>query len=317
VQHGTVDKARGPAPKSTDVGASPFQLTMDLNHVASAYGQKEYRRDPPNRATMNRKQRTTVLIVLFWVVVLGAAGAWLYRADRQERLNQQLIVATKCRDVQAALLALERGADANARDEPGVPVWERLRIILWGRRGVATTAPTALLVMLDYRKPSYDSFAKKEAPELVSALLAYGARIDVVDQEGCPPLYDALMDGNACAAWLLVEHGANVNSAPAGCDLLAIEIICCHDTKLAELMLQHRVDVDRATRPTNSIYSWPPLDAAIIVDDVAAVKLLLRHHTDPNRRMLNRPPRIRPLRYAEQQHLTEIAKLLREAGARR
>ena len=52
-------------------------------------------------------------------------GVWLWRADRQERLNRQLIEAILRDDTLAALVALKCGAYANARDEPVVPGWRR------------------------------------------------------------------------------------------------------------------------------------------------------------------------------------------------
>lgn len=61
---------------------------------------------------MNRKQRAILLLVVFWSVVLDAAGVGFWRADRQERLNRQLIAAIDTADTSAVLPVLQQGSDA-------------------------------------------------------------------------------------------------------------------------------------------------------------------------------------------------------------
>jgi len=269
---------------------------------------------------MNRKQHTIFLMVVFWAVVIGAAGIWYWRADSQERLNLQLITAIKREDMPAALVALERGADGNARDEPVVPGWKRIWDLLRGRRAVPSTAPTALLLLLQGRqnRGSRIIHVPKEDPELVRALLAHEAKPNELDLNGYSPLYFALMNHHMHTARLLIKRGANVTDRSSRWNLLALEIISCRDTSLAESMLEHGADLNRAEPP----WDLPPLGAAVYEKNLAMVRLLLQHHADPNVEYVTgdsdtMPLLTHPLQYAERKHMTEIAQLLRDAGAKR
>ena len=199
---------------------------------------------------MTRKHRIILLVVVFWSVVLGVPSVWLWRADRQERLNRQLIAAIKREDTPAALLTLERGADANARDEPRVPAWKRLWDFVRGRRAATSKASTALLLSVKLGQLTFDD------PQLISTLLAHGSHINEVDQYNCAPLFWALLTGNKRIARLLVDRGANVNDVGSGANLLALEIGTCQDTALTELMLEHGADCNNVGwRGT-----WSPLE---------------------------------------------------------
>ena len=236
---------------------------------------EENRRGKGKSPPMNRKHRTILLVVAFWGVTLGVPDVWLWRADRQERLNRQLISAIQREDTPAALLALERGADANARDEPRVPTWQRLWDLARGRRAARSTAPTALLVLL--LMDSVSSY--KEKPELVSALLLHGAQVNALDQNGSPLFY-AFTEEDMRTAELLREHGADINGQNGSSQITS-------------------------------------LGMAVFTEDTAAVRLLLRYHADPNTPMSNIEFARNPLEYAERNHLTIIAHLLRAAGAKK
>jgi len=78
-------------------------------------------------------------------------------------------------------------------------------------------------------------------------------------------------------------------------------------------MLQHGADINRACSP-----GWfTPLGIAVSMRNPAMVSFLLRRHADPNLPIITYPKDLHSLEYARQNHLPEIAKLLRAAGAKR
>src|SRR4051812_40124402 len=98
---------------------------------------------------MNRKQRVFTGLVIFWSLCLGVPAAWLWREDRQQRLNLDLVAAVKQEDTARAVAAIERGADPNTRDERGViPGWLRIWNMLQGRRTPPSMGRTPLLILL-------------------------------------------------------------------------------------------------------------------------------------------------------------------------
>ena len=61
-----------------------------------------------------------------------------------------------------------------------------------------------------------------------------------------------------------------------------------------------------------------PLSLAVSVHDTTLVRILLRYHADPDKatiKLYNVPVSL--ITFAEDQQLPEIARLLREAGAKR
>ena len=272
---------------------------------------------------MNRRQRTILLTFAFWSVVLAASGVWLRRTERQERLNRQLIAAIKQEDISTALLALEQGADANSRDEPVVPALERIQNLMVGRKPLPSTAPTPLLILLWYDFSLHDNDIPPEKPPhehsaLVEALLAHGANVNPYDDaRQCPLLY-ALADKKKIAtARLLIEHGANISDGPAS-DYLYEAVDWGDDPSIIELLLKHGANPNRERSKGVS-----PLSIALYHRNCAAVACLVSNHADPNLLALNWGAKntramgyIRPLEYAEQNHMPEIANLLRAADGR-
>ena len=233
---------------------------------------------------MNRKQRTILLLVVSWSVVIGVPGVWLWRADRQERLNRQLIAAINRKDTAAALVALDRGADANTRDEPMVPAWQRLWDLVWRRKATPSATPTALLLLLGERDGNIYGQHRRDSLELVDALLAHGARVNVIGEDDYrTPLSLAAEAGQMRIVALLIEHGANVN-------------YMVWDT-IGDAMT--------------------PLAWAVEENDTAMVRLLLRHHANSNVYVIEPPHPRRLLTWAEGNCPAEIAQLLHDAGAKR
>jgi len=267
---------------------------------------------------MKRKQRSTLVLVVFWSVVLGASGAWLWRAERQERLNRDLIVAIKREDTPAALLALERGAEANARDEQDVPGWQRIWDLFQGHRSLHSGYQTPLFLLIRrYRK---------EDTELLGALLAHGSRVNVIDEYAFSPIFYAVGSNKAVTVQMLFDHGADIRIDSTSNRLLVNAVSDRAAPAIIEMLIQHGADPNQMDSS-----GVAPLFAAIQIGNDDAVRCLLRHHADPNRMVPTNPP-IRPLEYVERRiigtgrgtvvpyfkrRMTEIAQLLRAAGAKR
>ena len=262
---------------------------------------------------MNRKCRTTILVLALWSVFIGIPGYFLWREVHQQQLNQQLVAAIKSEDTSAALLTLNLGADANARDEPRVSVWQRMWNLLQHHRTAPSTANTPLLILLDH-------VHSRDHPDLVRALLAHGARVDDADELGLTPLYKALSTRKTASALLLIEHGADVTpearNQSAVTDMLKRRVLITaieHSSTAAvvESLLRHGADPNQA-----GLEGLTVLGMAVLYGDPPTVQCLLRHRADPNRTAeFFRDDSIRPLEYAEKHHMTEIARMLKNAGA--
>lgn len=269
---------------------------------------------------MDRRYRAVVLIALFCLVAICVPAIWLFRAERQERLSRQLIAAMKCGDTAQAIVTLERGADANARDGQYLPAWLRIWNTLRGQRQRTDTAPTPLLILGREDYPWLDD------PRLVQALLAHGANVNVVDSDGYNPLVYALYKRRSATARLLINSGQNGTDKQGVSNLLNMAIWSGNDSMTIELMLQHGADPNRPSMffpfgiergaNMNELGVYLPLGTAIVKGDPATVRCLLRYHADPNRMMFGNRNAVRPLAFAESQHATEIVRMLKDAGAR-
>lgn len=266
---------------------------------------------------MTRKQRTIFLLVVFWAAVFGATGVWLWPKDRQEQLNRQLIAAIKQDDTAAALSALKHGADGNARDEPDVPAWLRIWY-LFGRQKPATIAARSALMLSCERAYEKDRKLRLEKPQdnsdLVKALLEHGARIDYPweGEGGDTPLWWAIFGRKTRSTQVLIDSLPPLSPLAAN-QLLFMAVFYQSEPCITEMILKRGADPDHVGVDGESLFG-----RAILNGDAATVRCLLKHRADPNRPI---DPRngfaMRPLEYAEENHLTEIAKLLRAAGARR
>src|SRR5438067_2015313 len=98
---------------------------------------------------MNRRTRLVLSSLVLLLVLLGIP-AWL--AVRQERLDRALIAAIRKMNLQAALEALNAGADPNSRDlSSKMPsYWQVLLDSLRRKHPDDSSANTALLLALDW-----------------------------------------------------------------------------------------------------------------------------------------------------------------------
>jgi hypothetical protein len=281
---------------------------------------------------MSRKQRTILLILVFWSVVIGIPGVLLWRTDRQQQLNRDLIEAIKRDDMPTALCSLAQGADANARDAPIVSPWQSLCDLVHMRHQTVSDTPPPLIVFLQH-DPSrlnavLDDVANRryaDDPRLAESLIAHGANVNSVNAIEMSALNIALHTRRLATSRVLIEHGANLKLSPHGEHLVNAVIYNLRDVDILELMLQHGADPNQA-----DVSGATPLYYALTMCDSGAVQCLLRHHADANLPLAT-TPRLRPTQYVdwrlasfysrtlvlhEAKRWTDIARILRNAGAR-
>jgi hypothetical protein len=268
--------------------------------------------NPPPEQKMNRMRRVTLLLIVSWSAILGIASLLVWRKDRQQHLNEQLLAAVKRNDTSSALLALSRGADANARDaREKTPLRQTIWNVVCGRRATTCHAPTPLILSLRYIVDDNGTrVVLNENLGLTRALIQHGARVDAVDEDGRSALLYALGDRKVATARLLIERGANLIVDQRTANMLNTAVAYCRDASIVELMLQHGADPNQS-----SPSGVTPLGLAVYYRNSEIVDCLLRHGADPNRISRWLVTELRPLEYAEKMHLTDIAELLRYRGA--
>jgi hypothetical protein len=99
---------------------------------------------------MSKRRRTTLLALMITFLLIALPGWSVWRAVRQERMNQALIAAIRRNDTRAVLSLLFDGADANARDKGKISArqaindfWNRMR----GRKQEEDFRPSAIVVL--------------------------------------------------------------------------------------------------------------------------------------------------------------------------
>lgn len=185
--------------------------------------------------------------------------------------------------------------------------------MLWGRRSITSTGPTPLILV-----SGFNNLRKgrqwPDNQELVRALLAHGARVNVTDEWEYTPLLYALYARKSNTARLLIEHGATVTGmspSPNGQSLLSTALLYHHDPTIAKLMVERGADTNFSERTGQTPFGW-----AVYYGETATVRCMLQYGARPNE-VSSFDRKTTPLEYAERHHMTEIAKFLRDAGARR
>ena len=249
---------------------------------------------------MKRKKWANLVLVVVGFVLIGVPCCFVFWPEsRQVRLDRQLLHAIRRGDTGSALRLLAEGADANACDrEVHAQPWQ----VLWFRPSARNETP----LLLSMRLPPKDN------AELVKALLAHGANVDAHAFSGDTPLWLAITNRQTTAALLLIERGAHTRGNSALKDLLTQAVLYESDPKEIELILHRGADPN-----VGSADGYTPLGCAIMNNDTVRVQCLLRNHADPNRPTMFYPDVMRPLAYAEKNHMTAIAKMLRNAGAKK
>ncbi|MCW3097368.1 MAG: kinesin light chain [Chthonomonadaceae bacterium] len=174
------------------------------------------------------KRRNRIRISLFVAAVLFGIGSWSgYRAIRQANLNRQLITAIKQSEFQHSranevLACLKRGADPNARDEPydATFSWNHLLILMGLRKNTNPPAQTAVLLALEGEMKNFrDSATHHMDPDVVKALLRYGANVRTKDRYGRTPLIAAF---SPIPRALWPAHGGIGRELQGECELALI-----------------------------------------------------------------------------------------------
>ncbi|HLJ55441.1 MAG TPA: hypothetical protein VKT77_10415 [Chthonomonadaceae bacterium] len=249
-------------------------------------------------------------------VMVGGLPDRLLREVRQERLDREMIAAVKRDDLPSAVRALDRGANGDARDDPPVPLRERLLDILRNRRRPRSSAPTAMLIELQFRYVLFDdegdTITRKVPPDFVEALLKHGAGIDSADRDGHTPLWYALMARKGALARQLIDRGARVTVGRSRGELLfhAIRQSYYVGDATVEKILARGAD------PNLPYQRVTPLGLAVASGSIATVKELLRRGADPNGLSDEWGEGLRrPMEIVIPENQPEMVRVLRAAGA--
>lgn len=165
------------------------------------------------------------------------------------RLLQEDVV-----DVDAALHAIESGADTNA--------------IKSGANATDTHTGTTALMLA----------AKRGLPTVCTMLLKYKAHVNATNNTGWTPLMYAAKGGYGDVVTILIQHGANVNYKTPGSKVTALYVSAQTGVGhgIMHLLLQHGAAAVVNTRSGDS--EWTPLmRVGREGGDVEKVQMLLDH----------------------------------------
>ena len=191
------------------------------------------------------------------IPVLLARGARVDARDRQGRTP--LHSAAACARTQAVLALLSAGADVNARDRAGATP-----LLL-----VGGWAP--YLVTQGVKRPAERErrVAEESGRDAAVALVAHGANVNLVSNDGRTPLMHAVLKRDPAWVRLLLRAGAHVNAADRAGWTPLHYAAAKDEAEIAAILLAAGADVNAATREGAT-----PLSLAKTADTVQ----LLRKH---------------------------------------
>jgi ankyrin repeat protein len=189
------------------------------------------------------------------------------------------------------------------------PVWERVK----GVRILWMLVVLAFPITADAQLPLHEAAVRNDTVT-VRTLLAQGADVSAVDQNGFSPLHVAAMAGNSAVAELLLDADAEIETTTqSGWHALNFAAQRGHPD-VVELLLERGADVE-----SRDEYGWTSLHQAADEGHPEVAAVLLAHGADKNAKATND---WRPLHYSARaqgkvggRH-AEVARLLIEAGAR-
>ena len=165
------------------------------------------------------------------------------------------------------------------------------------------------------RSPELDLFeaaALGETETLRGLLGRSKRRANAFSPDGFAPLHLAAYYGRTEAARLLVERGADVETAARNPRLATVRPLhsaaAGRATEVAALLLEHGAD-------PNAVQAggWTPLHAAAANGNAELVRLLLKRGADPKRSADDRTP---PIEFAIENRHHEVVELLQRATRR-
>jgi hypothetical protein len=137
---------------------------------------------------------------------------------------------------------------------------------------------SALMVAVEYEMNTHDP---PDNVEEVKALLDYGAKRDVREENGFEPIIIAAETGKLKMARLLIDRGADVNATNGGTTVLMYAILWGRE-KVCELLLERGAALD-----TQGSDGRTALMRAISGQDENIVRLLLAKKANINLRANN------------------------------
>ena len=256
--------------------------------------------------------------VRFWLslVISFSLPIWFgWRRYRHQNLNHQLLNAIRREDTQAALAALENGADGNALEHSQKGnIWQNFWNNLSGHSSVSYDDPTALILALrrkDNQGVSGPEVYPKEDTNLINALILHGAQVNEYDISGFMPLTYAIEGGKNATSRLLIQKGAIVNQAGGNNVLNSAATLPEIDADIVEMMLLRGADPN-----LKDTADQPALARAISSTQPDKVRVLLRYHANPNVRIYNGASALSSARAnAKDPKMHEIMQMLEKAGA--
>ena len=225
-----------------------------------------------------RHRRLLLSVLLICAVAIGWAGgrpAWnrlqLYRQQRQQRLNEQLVVASFKGDVAAVRRSLSAGADPDGRyGKDGQAAFQ-------GRDGGWPLAAPHWTPLIALASSDYAA----DPVTVAKLLVAAHANLDLHDGFGATALNEAVYLGREDLALYLLSVGADPNSR-VGVYIDGIGgITTLHravgSPRLVAALLKSGVKVNVADGSGQTPLHW-----AVRETNVASVKLLLEAGADPH-----------------------------------
>lgn len=166
------------------------------------------------------------------------------------------------------------------------------------------------------QSPALVHAARYAYPEITKILLAAGAKVNTMDSYGSTPIHEVATTNKRYnfpehieIAKILIKAGANVNLKGKKRRPILIE---ADNPELLQLLIKAGANVNEKWTPPIGSDIQTPLSTAIQEDKISKVKLLIRAGADVNCEIA----KMSALSFATIMNKKEIAKLLKQAGAR-
>jgi ankyrin repeat protein len=148
------------------------------------------------------------------ILIVVLPGMVIWRAWRQEQLNQALLAAVQENQSDQVDALLRQGADADTHPHPRPTFRELVDELLHRRSRPAPVGPSALQ-MAASAQATYSNriaFVPLSYEQTIHALLRHGARANVADAAGRTPLMLCAWCGMVKEVEDLMKHGADFNA---------------------------------------------------------------------------------------------------------